>query len=102
MDNRNNDRDFFEEFEKTGNFIVPPKPVKEEKCRSSITLAAVGAIAGLFIPFIGITFALAGIYVNVAEQDHYNMAPGFKANFISIGISLASWIIALILRPLVT
>lgn len=37
-------------------------PEKEKKCRSSIAPAAIGASAGLFIPFIGSTFVLAGIF----------------------------------------
>lgn len=77
-------------------------PEKEKKCRSSIALAAIGALAGLFIPFIGFTFALAGLYVNFKEQIHYETAPGYKANAISLAISAASWILALILRPMLT
>lgn len=77
-------------------------PEKEKKCRSAIALAVIGAIAGLFIPFIGFTFALSGFYVNYKEQIHYETAPGYTANAISFGISAVSWILALILRPLIT
>lgn len=92
MDNGGNNRDYFEKSE----------PIKEKSCQSAVVLSIAGMVAGLFIPFIGITFALAGIYVNSAEKEYYETRFGYKINFISIGVSLASWIIALILRPLIT
>ena len=91
MENGEN-RDYFEKSE----------PIKEESCKSAVVLGIVGAVAGLFIPFIGITFAVAGLYVNSAEKKYYETRVGYKVNLIGIGISLASWIIALILRPLIT
>lgn len=91
MDSGNN-RDYFESSE----------PIKEKACQSAVVLGMIGIVAGLFIPFIGITLAVAGIYVNSAEKKYYETRFGYKVNFISIGISLASWIIALILRPLLT
>ena len=91
MENGDN-RDYFENQE----------PIKEESCKSAVVLGIVGAIAGLFIPFIGITFAVAGLYVNSAEKEYYETRSGYRVNLISIGVSLASWIIALALRPLIT
>ncbi len=77
-------------------------PAKEKRCRSAVTLAIIGAIAGLFIPFLGWTFAVAGIYVNYMERGHYETAPGYAVNALSIIISAASWILALMLRPMLT
>lgn len=91
MENGDN-RDYFEKQE----------PIKEESCKSAVVLGIVGMVAGLFIPFIGITFAVAGLYVNSAEKKYYETRFGYKINLISIGVSLASWIIALALRPLIT
>ena len=84
------------------DYLEKSEPIKEGSCKSAVVLGIVGAVAGLFIPFIGITFAVAGLYVNSAEKKYYETRVGYKVNLISIGISLASWIIALILRPLIT
>ncbi|MDE6762723.1 MAG: hypothetical protein K2J73_03465 [Oscillospiraceae bacterium] len=96
MDSGNN-RDCFEKSESIS------EPIKEESCKSAVVLGIVGAVVGLlFFPFIGITFAIAGLYVNSAEKKYYETHFGYKVNLISIAISIASWIIALILRPLIT
>ena len=80
---------------------LTPPTVKEKRCKAATILAITGFIAGLFIPFIGMTFALAGIYVNYAESEHYETKPGYVINVLSICLSAASWILALLLRPLI-
>ena len=96
MDNRNNDRD---RFEKSGDPDLHSEPIKAEACQSAVVLGIIGAVVGLFlIPFIGVTFALAGLYVNSAEAKYYKTGFGLKVNIISIIISAVSWIIAVIFR----
>ncbi len=95
MDNKTDNN---ERFEMPAETAVPEK---DGCCNASVRIAVIGIIAGLFIPFIGITFALAGFYVNYAERSHHETARGYKLNVISIGISVLSWVLALALRPLI-
>ncbi|MGN1090809.1 MAG: hypothetical protein ACI4Q6_10450 [Huintestinicola sp.] len=97
----NNDFPQHEQIVMTEKTSEPVASEKDECCAAAIRLAVMGIIAGLFIPFIGITFALAGIYVNYAESNHHETAKGCRMNVISIIISLLSWGIALLLRPYV-
>ena len=101
MSSENNEPDFFEEFEKL-ELPEISEPIKEEACQSAVVLGIIGGAMGLVLfPFLGITFAIAGLYVNAAEKKHYKTAYGYRVNIISIIISLVSWIIALIIRQVV-
>lgn len=95
MDSKNSNRDFFEKSENTDSHS---EPIKAEACQSAVVLGIIGIVAGSFIPFIGITFAVAGLYVNSAESRYYKTGFGLKVNIISIIISVVSWTIALIFR----
>lgn len=91
--------------EKKERFEIPEETSVTEKdgcCNAAVRLAVIGIIAGLFIPFIGITFALAGFYVNYAESSHHETARGYKMNAVSIIISVLSWVLAIALKPLIT
>ena len=95
MGNRNNNRDLFEKSEIPDSHS---EPIKAEACQSAVVLGIIGIVAGLFIPFIGITFAISGLYVNSAEKKYYETSFGLKVNIISIIISVVSWTAALIFR----
>ncbi len=70
-------------------------PEKDGCCNAAVRLAVIGIIAGLFIPFIGITFALAvsGLVTNHSERMYYSTGKGFAANIISILLSVISWLV---------
>ena len=100
MNSENNERDFFEEFEKL-ELPEISEPIKEEACQSAVVLGVIGGVMGLVLfPFLGITFAIAGLYVNFAEKAHYKTAYGCKVNIISIAVSVISLMISLLFQSI--
>lgn len=70
---------------------------EKKNCTAAIVLGIVGIILGLFIPILGIGCGVAGAIVCGVKKEQCKIKSGVILSVLAIVLSIASWIIGVMM-----
>ena len=81
---------FMEEFIMDNNIMNTNE--NRTQCKAAIVLGILAAVAGLFIPIVGVLLGTSGIVVNLKKKEVCKLSAGVTLSVIGLVISVAVWV----------